>query len=490
MIIKLFFFNLINTGQSSENVNKNTNERYSYYNSKKNLQDRRSVPPSSSQTNTFLQTPIRFLSFNNKNKKTNVTRSNTTSTNNSMTKLARVKQRKRSAGAHSLGLKNAGSSTAISRISNEDLNSLQSDVLPFNYKSTPIALRKYSFRGQTPADDQQSLINFEKFPELAQLNQLNSISSSVDSNTNQPMLAAYLQGSNQINPNSSRFPAYKSQQPSPQPHQLVSQLNQKLAQLEKNNQYNQYYQHYAQANYANYAHNYHANQPDDALSTVSTLSGIQMNPILPPISHLESTPVVNRQLPNIFERSNSRASETKVTIEDDKQPTLPITTVPNQPTAIFNINNTSNNTLFTKPPISPETNALITKESELSQSIPIITSPNIKINELTEIDKINEGPKLIDNLKDNKELVTIVEEKNENSSQLDEEILKSEQMNEHEKVRKEDGKKLNKKLSADSIYEPNSSQESLSPFQSNQNTVTSFADFMESMHSKATKDDK
>ena len=59
---------------------------------------------------------------------------------------------------------------------------------------------------------------------------------------------------------------------------------------------------------------------------------------------------------------------------------------------------------------------------------------------------------------------------------------------ESEGSRKNDDRLLSKKLSVDLIYEPNlvsnSSQESLSPFQSNQNTVTSFADWMEQTRNK------
>ena len=404
-----------------------------------------------------------------------------------MTRISNVKPRKRSLGTGSLGLKNAGSSTAVSRISNDDLNSLQSDTLSFsNYKSSPIAYRKYSYRGQTPADDQQSLINFEKFPELAELNQLNSISSSADSSTNQPMFAAYLQGQH-TNPNTtnSRFSVYKSQQPSPQPHQLVSQLNQKLAHLERTNQLNHYNQNYV-PNYPpnNYPHMYQqqqqtTNPADDAISTVSTISGLQMTVL--PSEHT----TIN------YDRSNSRTSETKVTIEDEKP----------QTTTIFNINNTSNNTLFTKPIESntTTTTASTTRSDGLPPMSPITTPLNIvKIDmEPNDLERSDKEPSL-ETLKDSKELVTIVEEEKSdspNSSQSDVntsvienpaiKIIK-EPANESKKE-KDGDKRLGKKLSVDSIYEPNSSQESLSPFQSNQNTVTSFADWINKAEEK--KDD-
>lgn len=440
-----------------------------YYNSKKDPTNGQNVPPPS-QTSGFLQMPINFSSFKNKNKKNNVTRSNTTSTNNSMSKLVKVKQRKRSAGTGSLGLKNADSSTGVSR---DDLASLQSEALSFgNYKSTPIAVhRKFSFRDQqTPADDQQSLINFEKFPDLAQLNQLNqlnSISSSIDSSTNQPMMQSYMQGHNPNN-QSSRFSVYKSQHASPQPHQLASQLNQKLALLEKNNQ--QY------ANYANYANNYHPNsQADDALSTVSqisTISGLQMNSI-----------------PNYgLERSNSRLSDTKINIDE------PATT------AIFNINNLANNALITaKPPIDVNTlvsaipKEIITNQSpSVTYGTPMLSM--VKVEDPNELDKISENDSNYQTLEEN-----ATGDKTEKSSNMNSnystnvtstaESISNQMQSEpkDENQTKDDAKQLDKKLSVDSIYEPNSShespftnsQESLSPFQSNQSTVTSFADFLQ-----------
>lgn len=492
-----------------------------YYNPKKDAPERQSLAPS--QASTFLQTPVRFLSFNSKNKTRkpiNVTRSNTTSTNNSMIRLGRIMpQRKRSAGANSLGMKNAGSSTAISRVSNEDLNSLQSEALSY-YKSTPIAFRKYSFRGQTQADDQQSLINFEKFPDLAQLNQTTSVSSSADSSTNQPMLAAYLQGNN---PNSSRFSVHKSQQPSPQPHQLVSQLNQKLSQLERNGPYGPYppyYPNYGQANYPpNYAQTY-GNQADDAMSTVSTISGLQMHPI-PNLATLEANKA------SVLERANSRATdsrasdsranETKVTIEgDDKLPPIPP-----QTTAIFNANNYVDNDALPKPIDALLMHATAaTKESNqqppvsTSPAVPVNTPLSIKIDETNDLERINEEEQITDKRRpeeNTKELVTIVEEKLEEPvSQLTSQLTNQSPPNaaspnstltaattaarteqqpaEGDASKKTDDRLLNKKLSVDLIYEPhlvsNSSQESLSPFQSNQNTVHSFADWMEQTRNK------
>ena len=450
-----------------------------YYNPKKDAPERQSVPPN--QASTFLQTPVRFLSFNQKNKTRkpiNVTRSNTTSTTNSMIRLGRVMpQRKRSAGNNSLGMKNADSSTAISRISNEDLNSLQSEALSFNYKSTPIALRKYSFRGQTPADDQQSLINFEKFPDLAQLNQLNSnlnsVSSSADSSTNQPMLAAYLQQSG-ANTNGSRFSVNKPPVSPQQPHQLMSQLNQKLSQLDRNGPY---YPNYGHSNYPNYSSNYQANnQTDDAMSTVSTISGLQMHPI----TNLSGLEAMNNAMnkANLLERANSKVNETKVTIEDDKLPPLPP-----QTTAIFNANNYVDNDAFAKPIDALLANAVAaTKEANQ----PSVTEPlSIKIDETSDLERIDEEHTLVPD-KENKELVTIAEEKVEEPisqpASLSGLIAPTVRIEPSESETSKD-RLLDKKLPVDLIYEPNlvsnSSQESLSPFQSNQNTVTSFADFME-----------
>lgn len=407
-----------------------------------------------------------------------------------MIKLGRVMpQRKRSAGANSLGMKNAGSSTAISRVSNEDLNSLQSEALSFNYKSTPIAFRKYSFRGQTPADDQQSLINFEKFPDLAQLNQLNqSVSSSADSSTNQPMLAAYLHGGN--NPNSgSRFSVHKPRPASPQPHQLVSQLNQRLSQLERNGPYYPNYGHsnYGPPNYPiNYPPNYgQGNQTDDAISTVSTISGLQMHPI-PNMPGLEAA-----YKANLLERANSR--ETKVTIEDDKLPPIaPLIqpSIPPQATVIFNANNyVDNDPLLPKPidALLASATAAATKDATGQSPILVGAPLSAKTDETSDLERISEEPSLVVEKETNtNELVTIVEEKVEDQS-----ISQSASSGAVPSVRTElnesDASKKNDttppKLSTELIYEPNlvsnSSQESLSPFGSNQNTVTSFADFME-----------
>jgi hypothetical protein len=170
---------------------------------------------------------------------------------------------------------------------------------------------------------------------------------------------------------------------------------------------------------------------------------------------------------------------------------------PPQTTTIFNINNATNSALFAK---SNEISTLVTTTSKES-SLPICSTIE-KIEETNDSKRINEEEKGDNSTNNNdnnnndknnndKELVTIIEEKIGNSSnslnQAADQAVDTNQIKAAEatgtniyKNRKANRHTLNNKnLPIDSIYEPNSSSESLSPFQSNQNTVTSYADFIE-----------